>query len=106
MISDAQNLDFPPVSVAADERTTAGDSEFSNKCMDQLKTMSGLGKLTLKSSSLTRSDQWGRIFRVDFLIQDDDGRGVNRMICWMQKDGRLATSFAIGQDVPTLRDPN
>jgi hypothetical protein len=56
------------------------------------------------NSLLTISQQWGLVWRIDFLTRDQtDTRYVNRIICW-KGDGNaginIATAF--GQEVPKL----
>jgi hypothetical protein len=82
------------------------DPAFESECMSALSDPAKF-YWQFKSSILTRSGEWGLIWRVDFETPGAPARDgfVNHVTCWrpIQHSGNdLGTSVAVGQRVSPL----
>jgi len=60
-------------------------------------------KARLELPIVTRSPEWGLVFRADFHLGGEPASEyVNRLICWTKDDAEIDTTIAIGQQIPPL----
>jgi hypothetical protein len=93
------NNDFqsPPLNPAIDEVAAEAPS-FRAACASTVDELTSRLAVRLGQSLLTKSDEWGFIWRVDFAYADSDWPGhINRIICWRATDGNICMNIAVGQ---------
>ena len=81
----------------------SNDGAFVAGCLETLDQIRGLGDVRPGARTLTVNKDWGPVFRADFTIDGKSAPGfINRLICWRQANGKIGTTYAIGQDIPPL----
>jgi hypothetical protein len=99
---DVAEINIPPL-VPNGEQVAPNDPAFVKACLASLDYIQGLGAIHAGPPRLTVNPSWGPVVRADFTINGNDHPGlVNRIVCWRQHSGVLATNYAFGQDVPPL----
>ena len=74
---------FPPISPGEEEEVLPRDLEYENGCLSSVSGMTEKLKYQFKNSLLTRSQKWGLVWRVDFVVLGSYSYGsnsINRMI--------------------------
>jgi hypothetical protein len=93
---------FPPLTPMG-EAATPNDSAFVKDCLLTLDRLSPMGHIEPGAQRLTENNRWGLVFRVDFRIDGDlSADSLNRLVCWKDDNGKIATMFAIGQNIEPL----
>lgn len=87
------------------ETAVAGAPSFESACVSVASDLATTHGLRLGKSTLTRSDVWGLVWRIDFQVrgQSQDSKLINRFICWGTADGEvLGTAATFGQKIEPL----
>jgi hypothetical protein len=58
-----------------------------------------------ETSLLTRSQEWGLVWRADFVIAGRSSHLVNRAMCWGGAGGVEGTAVGFGQKIAPLKRP-
>jgi hypothetical protein len=92
--------DMPPLSPEGE--VGAEDKEFEQLCFAAVPDIKERG-LIVGATSLTLSERWGLVFRLDYFLPEiADGGPVNRVVCWRDNDGTVMTLFDGGDEVEPL----
>jgi hypothetical protein len=101
----SQTSDFYPNSIPQDETVLTGHASFIEACMDAIADEAKQNGWRFGNSLLTRSKDWGLIWRIDFQTEKRYGDLglVNRVTCWGQPGSDdVGVGIAIGQNIPKL----
>lgn len=90
----------PPL--APDDESPLMDQEFSADCRATLRNLFARSEWSLGTQLVTRSDEWGLVWRADFIYGRDLRPLVNRAICWQPDGDGIAIVLAIGQQIAPL----
>jgi hypothetical protein len=86
--------DTPRIAPANEQQAQA--PEFETACLNSV-MISGLGRsVVLGRRLVTRSTQFGLVWRADFGPREQDGL-INRIVCWQRPDGKLDVLFAYSE---------
>ena len=89
----------------AGETRAADSNGLAESCIDTFKKIYPVNKAKLGLPVITRSAEWGLIFRADFHLNGQPASEfVNRLICWKKDNGVIHTTIAIGQQVVPLSE--
>ena len=102
----AERSDLYPPTAPQRETIQHGNLEFVAECRARVTEIAQRLGWRLDGTLLTRSEEWGLIWRIDFRIPTNgpDSLRINRVICW-SKHGTvedIATATVYGQDVAPL----
>jgi len=88
-MSDASEL--VPDAVPTGEAVLSDESHFVDACKSAIAEDARKFGWSFGSSLLTRSEQWGLVWRVDFFVPGHatDSPFVNRAICWGEPNGTV-----------------
>jgi len=96
--SDREPVPIPPTAPQASEVAVSGESDpVSEECASE-GTLHKPGRVLV-----TRSPEWGTIWRADFTVPTDEASPRWRFVCW--KDGRLLRPLEMpdpSQSIPPL----
>lgn len=89
----------PTGEVAVDEQF-----EFSARCLAFSAPFLLNSNWELQRGLVTRSAEWGLIWRGDYAIADLAAPHlINRIMCWEGADGKLLIEIAVGQRIAPLQ---
>lgn len=88
--------------LAPGDESPLKDQEFSGNCRAALRNLFARSEWSLGKQVVTQSDEWGLVWRADFVYGRDLSPLVNRAICWRPDGGDIAIVLAIGQETPPL----
>lgn len=73
------------------ETTVAESPAFVDACTSTVSELAAKHDLILGESTLTHSDVWGLVWRIDFTAKDNPGHSgiLSRYICWGSSDGTI-----------------
>jgi hypothetical protein len=94
----------PPLSQTNDE-VHISSKDFEEQCRAHFKAIAERQHWIISNSRATKSENWGLVWRADFLIAGYSPKTplVNRLVCWKDKEsGELSSNIAIGQEVQPL----
>jgi len=98
---------FPPL-VPKDEVVLTPDPIFEAECKAEISDQAREFKWQFGTSLLTKSEDWGIVWRMDFDIPGVPASSglINRVICWRTPEesgkGPSGTSIAFGQRISPL----
>lgn len=102
----SQSDDLSPSLAPENEAELPSDPTFVDACMTRIAQHAEQFGWRFGNSTLTRSDHWGLVWRVDFKTKDGPAESpfVNRVVCWQRPgDSSIAVEFAFGQRVERLK---
>jgi hypothetical protein len=93
------SFEFPSWEPEPNETVVPEAAAFLDACQRMIAYRVDKGGWILGDSTLTHSDRWGLVWRVDFTRKRDlpDQSSDNRLICWGTPDGEcLGTAVTAG----------
>jgi len=86
-----------------DEAAEHEHASFSARCQALIVSFLAKTDWQLRRDLVTRSAEWGLIWRGDYVIVDLPApQLVNRIMCWEGTDGQLLIEIAVGQRIAPL----
>ncbi len=101
---DPRMFPFPPLD-PINETVVRKSDAFVQECKSFFDKAGYTDRYTLGTSLITKSDEWGLVYRVDFLVPGlNTANKVNRLICQKNASGEMTVIVAIGHDGIPLSD--
>jgi hypothetical protein len=99
----AEHDEFPPL-VPDNEIVVADEMSFVEACKAALSADAQAFQWVFGKSVVSRSQRWGLIWRVDFVIagRPKKARMINRAMCWGGVDEIQGTAVSFGQSIAPL----
>jgi len=100
-----QSLDRHPNPSPQSEKILTSDASFIAQCKSYIEADVQQFRWVLGKSILTRSEEFGLVWRVDFELpgESSDYGLVNRIVCWRPPGSDdIGASFLFGQHIPKL----
>ncbi len=96
--SDIATPPLEPIGEAAEHE----HASFSARCQALIAPFVAKSDWELRRDLVTRSAEWGLIWRGDYTVADLAPQFVNRIMCWEGTDGQLLIEIAVGQLIAPL----
>jgi hypothetical protein len=101
----SQTPELYPNPTPQDETALAADPSFAEACMARIADDAKQFGWRFGNSILTRSKDWGLVWRIDFETEGSryGGNLVNRVICWRSPDSDdIGLAVAFGKRIDKL----
>lgn len=101
MSSQDSDVVTPPLE-PSEEATEHEHASFSARCQVLIASFLANTNWEFRGDLVTRSAEWGLIWRGDYAVADISPQLVNRIMCWEGTDGQLLIEIAVGQRIAPL----
>ena len=102
----SQASELFPNPVPQNEVVLLSEPLFTEACKSHIADAAEKLGWLLGNSMLTRNENWGLVWRVDFATPSDSANSalVNRAICWGGSDGKdIGTAVVFGKSIDRIR---